>query len=488
MRIAGFVSGLDIDQMVKELMNAHRKPLVKLQQQKTLLEWKREDYRKVSVKLADFRYNKLPAFSAASALNTKKAQVSGDTTLLSARVVDPSQAQATLTVKVKQLATATSLFSSDGIAPGDWQNATLQDLGFSGTVEINGMAITIDPSKATIRDLVNEINRSEAGVAAFFDYESGKLSLTNKETGDKDLTVSDDLKNFFKLDTDHIVKGKNAEVEINGMLIIRESNKFTISGIELTLNAESQTTSAVVTPVTDTDAIVSTIKSFISAYNELISLINGELNEERFRTYLPLTEEQREKMTEKQIELWEEKARSGTLRNDSILTKVINDLRIALIANVTTSKGDLNITHLGITTGEWASRGQLVIQDEEKLREFIEANPEAVLELFSSAGTYTSPESKDVGVFNRIRSIVTEGLDMLAEKAGTSRISTSEYEPFLKNSMMESEISSLDRRISDMERKLKDLEDRYYKQFTAMETALTRYNAQANAFAGFFSN
>ena len=37
--------------------------------------------------------------------------------------------------------------------------------------------------------------------------------------------------------------------------------------------------------------------------------------------------------------------------------------------------------------------------------------------------------------------------------------------------------------LKKMESKLKDIEDRYYKQFTAMETAMAKLNSQTNSLA-----
>jgi len=164
MRISGFISGLDIDAMVKELMSAHRKPLTKLQQQKTLLEWKREDYRKISTRMADFRYNKLPTLSSSNVLNAKKAQVTGDSSLVSARVVDPSQAQGSMTIKVLALATSASTYSQTGLVqPGgissdDLRTMSLQELGIDAGSEvvINGELIEIHSSD-TIQNLVDKI-------------------------------------------------------------------------------------------------------------------------------------------------------------------------------------------------------------------------------------------------------------------------------------------------------------------------------------------
>ena len=44
MRISGLATGMDTDQMVKDLMKAERIPLDKLSQKKQTIEWQKESY------------------------------------------------------------------------------------------------------------------------------------------------------------------------------------------------------------------------------------------------------------------------------------------------------------------------------------------------------------------------------------------------------------------------------------------------------------
>ncbi|WP_054704383.1 flagellar cap protein FliD N-terminal domain-containing protein [Bacillus sp. JCM 19041] len=51
MRLSGLSSGLDIDQMMKDLMRAERIPVNKLEKQRTELGWKMDAYREINVKM-----------------------------------------------------------------------------------------------------------------------------------------------------------------------------------------------------------------------------------------------------------------------------------------------------------------------------------------------------------------------------------------------------------------------------------------------------
>ena len=78
----------------------------------------------------------------------------------------------------------------------------------------------------------------------------------------------------------------------------------------------------------DSSKVFENVKNFITKYNELIDKIQTKTSEERYRNYTPLTDAQREQLSDKQQEQWEEKAKSGLLRNDSILTNLLTKMRI----------------------------------------------------------------------------------------------------------------------------------------------------------------
>src|SRR5690606_9679635 len=100
-----------------------------------------------------------------------------------------------------------------------------------------------------------------------------------------------------------------------------------------------------------------------------------ELKETRYRDFAPLTQEQRDEMSEDEIKRWEERARSGMLRSDQLLGSVLSNLRSALSKAVEgLPGGDLkHLSQIGITTGAWSEQGKLYI-DEAKLKDAIAEN------------------------------------------------------------------------------------------------------------------
>jgi len=270
-------------------------------------------------------------------------------------------------------------------------------------------------------------------------------------------------------------EGQNASVEFNGLTPAVEfsSNTFTINGI--TFTAKETTTSDVNIAVTqDVDAVFDKIKSFVEKYNSMLDAMNKELSEERFRDFQPLTDEQREAMNEDDIKKWEEKARSGLLRNDSILSGAVNSFRYGMVRSVTgLPAGHLQqMSEIGISTGAYAynEKGKLYI-DEELLREAISDRPEEVLALFT-ADDNDSTSSEGDGLARRLHSIADSTIDMILQRAGTSTSS-------LDNYTIGRELYNVNTRITSWERRLVDMENRYYKQFTAMEQALAKLQAQS---------
>lgn len=80
-----------------------------------------------------------------------------------------------------------------------------------------------------------------------------------------------------------------------------------------------------------------------------------------------------------------------------------------------------------------------------------------------------------------MRKIANKTLDDLATTAGTSKVSTELTSSFNNTSNMGEQLRILDVRIADLTSKLSIKETNYYKKFTAMETAINKYNSTSTA-------
>lgn len=503
LRIAG-LSGFDVDNTVKELMKAHRVPVDKLTQKKQTYEWQRDAFRDVNLKVTDFRNNKLFNFKAEGTFNKKSISITGNSEAITAKAT-ASATNGTLNIGVTSLAVAAANYSENAIANDSFdptkplasQNANLTHgtpVPATYKFKINGGAeITVDTAKESLNDVIAKINR-DTNVTAFYDSVNKKIAFTAKNTGATNgaeqngqyITFEDKSGNFLGTVAQitalgpNKVAGTDAQVTINGLSTTRKSNTFTVNGIEVTLN-KAGGANAIISPKTNTDEIFESIKTFVSDYNDLLKSLQDKVTEERYRDYEPLTSEQKETLSDKQIERWEEKAKSGLLKNDPILSKVISNLRTAITSRVDTGNPDIRaLSDIGIETGQYFENGKLYITDESKLREAIEANPEAVKALFTQDAK-DGGSGSEVGIAERMYAKLKEGLDELTTKAGLATVA-------FDDSRLSKQISEIGKEITTREKKLQDLEDNYYKKFAAMESALNRYNQQsqylANQFGG----
>jgi len=491
-RISGLASGMDIDTLVKNLVKADSQPLTKLNQQKQLLEWKRDNYRETSVKLVSFIQDKLSSLSKSASLNAQKATVTGNATAVTANAT--SSASGVLEVSVTKLAKAAKTVSTENptktdASTTDWSNVKLSDItGYSSdTIKIGDTTITDVTEDTTLGSLISKINSSSAGVTAVLDSATGQVSLTSKTTGNKDVALTGSIFTALKLNSS-LTGGEDASLKVNGVTMTSASNNLTVNGVELTLNNVSNDQVTTIAVSKDVDSIVATVKSFVDSYNELLTFMNGKVGEERYSKYAPLSTEEKSAMTDDEIELWTSKAKSGMLKNDSILTSAISDMRAAMIQGVTLSDGSkISFADLGMSTGTYETKGKLLL-DTDKLKASLEKDPDIVNSFFGqnySNSTVNNSYTENDGIFARMRKISNTAVIKLAETAGTSKYSSDLTAAFLSNSTMGTQLLGMDRRISELTSKISMKETNYYKKFTAMETAINKYNNISSSLASY---
>ncbi|MGI6424348.1 MAG: flagellar filament capping protein FliD [Tepidanaerobacteraceae bacterium] len=355
-----------------------------------------------------------------------------------------------------------------------------------GTISfsINGHAFEFSPS-SSLQLILDKINSTpEIGVSARYDSLTDKLVLLSKETGiGAEIQIEDKSGLFNALGFDmsestvdgktvytKSVSGQNARIVLNGTIVEKTTNDFTINGMRFNIKGEMQEgQEAAFRLENDPDAAVESIKKYIELYNETIDYLNGKLSEERYRKYPPLTEEQKKEMSEKEIELWEERAKSGLLRSDPLLDRIVRNLRFAVSGAVAGQPADMkSLSAIGITTKDWREKGKLHI-NEEKLRNAIVKDPEAVMRLFNASGENTSQN----GVATRFYDILKGGIEDITEKAGGG-----EFQIY-DDSVLGKQIRDMEDRISTMEEMLVRAEERYWQKFIAMEQAIQYANQQS---------
>jgi flagellar hook-associated protein 2 len=358
-------------------------------------------------------------------------------------------------------------------------------------VDIKGLTYN-----STITDIMNKINSSDAKVTISYMKNADKFLIQSNVggvAGDVEIEGSDGQMLFGAEGTGYTVTdGKDAIVSVkyagseDVVNLTRESNAFSLDGLNITLNGtfgySGNTLIEGTDPIkfnskTDSDSIVKAVTDMVKDYNEMIELVNKEISTKPNRSYEPLTDEQKEDMTEDQIKKWEEKAKAGLLFNDSDLRGLSDSMRFIFDSG---SEDKATLASFGLSTStNYGDNGKLVL-DETKFRASLESNSADLQKLFTrSADTSTGDKG---GVMARLSEITekyasttgaTKGI--LIEKAGSVYAPTS----ILKNSLQKS-MDSQDTIIERLTAQLKTETDRYIKQFTSLETLISQMNSQSS--------
>lgn len=494
MRISGLASGMDTDEIIKKLMAAQRIPLNNLTQKKQLLEWKRDDYRTLNSKIFDLKNASLD-MKLSSSYKVQKATSSQESAVTVTAGTNANDGQ--YSIKIETLATAASM-TSGKLAVGTTSATTLGTLGLTGneTLAITGSGITESinvTTSMTVDELVTAVNgkSTTTGVKATYDATVNRLFFTTAKTGANEikLELSDTtgtpgvtLQSMLNVGIGDLATavGTDAKVYLNGSSTADSfsTNSFSVAGISFTVK---QTTATAVDVIVtrDVDAVVDKIKKFVEKYNTLVDDVNKELSEKRYRDFKPLTTEEREEMSEEEIKKWEEKAKSGMLRSDSLLTNGMSSMRSALASSI----GGLpvsqlnNLTAIGISSvnltgstvsGSYLEQGKLYI-NESKLKEALTNKPDEVIALFTTDG---ATDDED-GFATRLNDKATALFARITDRAGTASSLEDKYE-------LGKSTKDINEQVTRLTRRLEDLEARYYKQFTAMETYLNKMNSQSS--------
>lgn len=275
------------------------------------------------------------------------------------------------------------------------------------------------------------------------------------------------------------ITGTDAEIELNGATFKNSTNTFSINGLTIQATAKTGDEAVTITTDTDVDGIYDMIKDFFSSYNELIKSMDGAYNSASSKGYEPLTDDEKEAMTDSEIEKWEKKIKDSLLRKDSTLGNLSSLMKNAMASAYEVGGKKLSLASFGIkSNGYFASdaseRGMYHIDGDpdddissgnaDKLREAIAKDPDQVVNFFSklSANMY----------------------NQLTKKMSSSTLSSA-YTVY-NDKQMKTQYQQYSSDISSWEDKIKNYEDRYYKQFAAMEKALASLNSQTSQLSGLF--
>jgi len=512
LRIGGLATGLDTESLVRDMMRVHQMRVDRLKQDRQLVEWRRDAYREITSDLRRFGDDFLSSLNPASDMRSKAnlmsmKAVSSDASYVSVSA-GSSAVSGTVTIAgIDRLATPTSLLGTTGLLPaGMTIDSSLEALGFAATgtsVEFTvAERVFTFNSIDSMRHVMNTVsNDTAAGVRFFYSGIESRFIIQTRNTGAATSTL-DVSGAFFEASwfsgADRTrVDGQDASVRfqttggLGTVTVNQASNTFTLDGITYNLLRSTPAgTSLTVTVSQNTDRAFDTIKAFVERYNQVLGEINERLAEQRFRDHRPLTDEQRAEMTEQQIEQWESRAKSGLLQNNRTLQSAVDALRSAFTQSF--QAAGISLQDIGITTGSHFERGRLHL-NETRLREALSTRGEQIASLFTNQSTIAySPDltsaqraqrTGESGIAHRVSDVLQDFVRLtrnnngrkgiLLERAGFTG-SITEFQNDLNT-----QVRGIDRRIDTALDAMERSEQRYWRQFTALEDAIQRMNAQS---------
>lgn len=370
--------------------------------------------------------------------------------------------------------------------------STLSDLGFKpeadGTykLNINGTEISLD-KKSTISSMMSAVNKSAAGVTMTYSSLTNSFTLESKEFGGTGKVEVGDTslgRSLGLVDDNGTVgasEGQNAIFEINGQEVYLNDNTYTLDGNTFTFN-DNMTIGETYTVniAKDSTTVKDALKKFVESYNKLIDDVYGYIGKSPAKdddgnTYEPLTNAEKDEMSEDEITKWEEKAKQGVLYNDSTVSTVMSQMRSALYTSVTLDDGSkFGIYNLGIkTSSEWSEHGKLQI-DENAFDKAFENNEDAIIKLFTDS---------DTGMMKKLNSVI----DGAVKSSGAANTRGTLVRKAGKADSSVTTDSTIYKEMVKMQDRLKELQDRYdtkeeywWKVFTNMETAMADLNSQTS--------
>lgn len=499
-RITGMYSNMDTDALVTKLCSNQQEKIDNQYKKKTTYEWTQTAWNDITDAINDFSDSYCSTLGSSSMLKSStyvKYSVSTADTSGALKVTADQNATATnLKVSVSQIAQNSSVTSSSSVSKdkelSSSNNTKLSELGFKNALQfnangnisfsINDKTFTFDKD-TTLQTMISTINAdSDADVTMKYSRLTDDFSITANDGGTDSKVIIKNLQgnafgenSAFGISDGTYKNGSNAKLTIDngsssGAVDVEEdSNVFTIDGI--TYQLRDKTSGEISFNVErDYSSTVDAVQKFADSLNDLLTKLTGYIDAEDYSTdYPPLTEAQKDDMTDDQITKWEDKAKSGILRHNSTLEGLVSSLKNAFF----TSAGGTgkNATSIGISTASYFSSnaGQITV-DTDALEKALTSNPNQVISIFMGGSSATSSDQQ--GIMYKLRNTISG-----FKKTSTQTLTT-----------LSTNITTTKKKIKSLETKLSDMSEKYYEKFSQMETALSKLNSTSSMISSMFSS
>lgn len=498
MRVSGMYSGMDTESIIADLVKVRQSKVDNLKKAQTKHEWKQNAWKDLNSKIYKLFSGTLDNLAYQSSFAKKTTTVSNPN---AATVITKDSAMNSVqSLKIDTLASAGYMTGAE-MAEGTTASTTMKDLlGEDGTATIK---VTIGKTDSNpgrteeitltadskISDVTAELQK--LGLNANYDSSTNRIFIGASATGEEndfeisaDTAIGTDAIKALGLSTDdgaHKMKGTSAKIYLNGVEFTSSSNTFEINGLTITCNAVTGNDAITLTTQDDTSGVYDMIKDFIKEYTALINEMDKLYNADRAKGYEPLTDEEKDAMSESEIEKWETKIKDSLLKGDSTLSTVSSAMREIMSSGFEVGGKTMYLSDFGIET-----MGYLEAAANEKHAYYINGDADNTnSSIKNKTNELMAAISKDPvqvrDFFVKLAQSMKTKLDGLMK--GTNYSST--YTVY-EDKRMKTEYDEYTKKIKEEEQKLADYEDRWYKKFAAMETAMAKMQSNMNAVSGLF--
>ncbi len=282
------------------------------------------------------------------------------------------------------------------------------------------------------------------------------------------------------------IDGCDSEIYLNGIKYTGSSNSYSINGLNITAQVVTDTDGKAsdanaisITTSTDTQGIYDKIKDFLSQYNSLINEITSLYNADSAKGYEPLTDDEKDAMSDTEVEKWEQKIKDSLLRRDDNLESLMSAMTSAMSGAVEVNGKKMYLSNFGIKT-----LGYLNAPKNQQNAYHIDGDEDDANSSGNADKLMTAITNDPDTVINFMQGLASNLYNSVHKKMQTSSLS-SIYTVY-NDKEMASEYSDYTDLIKKWEEKLQDKEDYYYKKFSSMETALSKLNSQTSSLSGLF--
>lgn len=282
------------------------------------------------------------------------------------------------------------------------------------------------------------------------------------------------------------IDGCDSEIYLNGIKYTGSSNSYSINGLNITAQVVTDTDGKAsdanaisITTSTDTQGIYDKIKDFLSQYNSLINEITSLYNADSAKGYEPLTDDEKDAMSDTEVEKWEQKIKDSLLRRDDNLESLMSAMTSAMSGAVEVNGKKMYLSNFGIKT-----LGYLNAPANQQNAYHIDGDEDDANSSGNTDKLMTAITNDPDTVINFMQGLADNLYKSVHTKMQSSPLS-SIYTVY-NDKEMASEYSDYTDLIKKWEEKLQDKEDYYYKKFSSMETALSKLNSQTSSLSGLF--